>query len=285
MVQIKKLAPRGSGDSCNTSRISSSKKWFFTCNNYTQEHIEIITGSKYIGKYIFQEEKGENGVPHLQGYVEFKEKQRPIECLKNKQFHWEKAKNTEACIQYCQKIATREGRIYNKGIPIKEELIVLEREKFYPWQEDLLQRLLKKPDDRSVIVVIDELGNSGKSQFQRHLIYHYGAALVTDKDGDIKHAIASRIKDGQPPPKIVLVNIPRAGYHKIPYSSMEEVKDGLLFSGKYESNHYIFNHPHVVLFVNYEPEYDQLTEDRWIKIVLSKKGEGSHSAAPNGEGG
>ena len=84
----------------NTKRPSPAKHWCFTLNNYTTEDIENILGS--IGsdgstfgskpKYIFQEEEGEEGTPHLQGYINFDRKVRPKNVFKwerAQRIHWE----------------------------------------------------------------------------------------------------------------------------------------------------------------------------------------------------
>lgn len=61
----------------NTNSSSSSSKvkkrnYCFTLNNYEAKDIENLTKNFADAKYIFQEETGESGTRHLQGYVEFK---------------------------------------------------------------------------------------------------------------------------------------------------------------------------------------------------------------------
>ena len=72
-------------------------------------------------------------------------------------------------------------------------------------------------------------------------------------------------KDGAP--KVVLINITRQG--SVSYNGLEAVKDGIFFSSKYESGMCMFNSPHVIVFSNEEPEYENLTKDRWNVIDLS----------------
>jgi len=108
-------APNGSGEG-NTSispacRISASKQWCFTWNNYNGSDVsnfeEIL---KKAGSYVFGYEIGESGTPHLQGYVEFNKKLRPLECKEfPKQIHWEKKSihsTRTQCIDYCCKDGT-----------------------------------------------------------------------------------------------------------------------------------------------------------------------------------
>ena len=61
-------------------RPSAKKNWVFTWNNYPQdyvEHIESITGENSDVSYVaMSEERGEEGTPHLQGYLQLKRKMR-----------------------------------------------------------------------------------------------------------------------------------------------------------------------------------------------------------------
>lgn len=107
----------------NTNKDSAvrSRMWFLTHNNYTQEDIDTLTQVE--GDFIFQEEVGENGTPHLQGFIKFKNARTFLSMKKiNGKTHWEKAKNPEACKNYCQKLKTRVGKIHtNREDWIKTE--------------------------------------------------------------------------------------------------------------------------------------------------------------------
>ena len=72
-------------------QVSPSKYWCFTLNNYKKEDINII--SSKVLNYCIGEEVGESGTPHLQGYIEFETKKRPLGVFKEyKNIHWEKRK-------------------------------------------------------------------------------------------------------------------------------------------------------------------------------------------------
>lgn len=95
------------------SKMSRSRNWVFTLNNYTKEDIKDLMELKV--DYVFQEEKGEQGTPHLQGYI----------CCPNAltlsgvkkihtKAHWEIAKgNKVQCVKYCTKEETRIGEIFS----------------------------------------------------------------------------------------------------------------------------------------------------------------------------
>ena len=132
------------GKSGNTKQISPAKHWVFTLNNYTKDDITSFSSNSSIKRYIFQEETGESGTPHLQGYLEFSTKKRPKSVFKNQKIHWEKCKNVKASIEYCCKEDTRTGKIFNKNIMIIEPIKCLSREKLYPWQEKVVS-IIEKP--------------------------------------------------------------------------------------------------------------------------------------------
>jgi len=92
-------------------RVCKSRNWQFTLNNYTQKDIGTLTQGNF--QYIFQEEKGQSGTPHLQGMlssnnaVSFNTIKKLIPTA-----HIEVARNKLALINYCQKGETRCGQIY-----------------------------------------------------------------------------------------------------------------------------------------------------------------------------
>lgn len=86
------------------------RNWTFTLNNYTPEEIKDLAQQEC---YLFQEETGENGTPHLQGMLCFPNPMSLSSMKKvNGRAHWEPCRNKIASIQYCSKEKTRTGKIY-----------------------------------------------------------------------------------------------------------------------------------------------------------------------------
>jgi len=84
--------------------MAESKFWCFTLNNYGEGEYTDIQGWDFT-YIVVGKEKGENGTPHLQGYVEFTKKKR-ITTLKklNSRIHWERRKGTaQQAADYCKK--------------------------------------------------------------------------------------------------------------------------------------------------------------------------------------
>lgn len=100
---------------CNTkiqtAGAGKGRNWAFTLNNYKEVDINRLTS--FGGEYVFQEETGENGTPHLQGLLIYK---NAVSFNSVKKLipraHIEKCKNKNASIRYCSKEDTRTGNIY-----------------------------------------------------------------------------------------------------------------------------------------------------------------------------
>jgi len=101
--------------------------WCFTYNNYEIEQIERLEQifKHCCNWYVFQEEVGEKGTPHLQGTIYLKKKERLTAMLKiDQKIHWEPTKCVSASIAYCNKKDTAVGKVYNYGINIPEPIEV-----------------------------------------------------------------------------------------------------------------------------------------------------------------
>ena len=110
-------ATSGKGNT-KPSQIAPAVKWCFTLHSYTLSDIESFNSSKSSKFIIFSEETGSKGeTPHLQGYIEFNKKVRPVGMFENKTIHWEKAKgNREQNISY---ITKEGGRYWINGTEVK----------------------------------------------------------------------------------------------------------------------------------------------------------------------
>jgi len=69
--------------------------------------------------------------------------------------------------------------------------------------------------------------------------------------------------------KIYFFDCPRSKQGEfIQYDFLEEVKNGYVFSSKYESRNKVFPSPHVVVFMNELPDMTKLSKDRYEIIRL-----------------
>lgn len=258
MNKIVPIVPEEFG---NTKQIPPSKHWCFTLNNYKKTDIDDILNlnSSIVPKFIFQEEVGECGTPHLQGYIMFKTKKRPKSIFNNERIHWEKCRNIKAAIEYCQKEDTRNGKIYYRGIKKPPKCINPDK----PWQQNVLAIVEREPDDRSIYWFWDEVGGIGKSALAKYLAIKKNALVLSGKAADMKYAICKMLEKNEEP-GIIIIDIPRSYKNFLSYTGIEEIKNGCFFNTKYESQMCVFNAPHILVFANSEPNYEAMSKDRWI---------------------
>lgn len=248
-------------------------KWCFTLNNYTKEEIETIetTFRQTCRKYIFQEETGEEGTPHLQGVIHLKAKKRITELKFIPRIHWEKCNNWDASIIYCSKELTRTGAQYSMGMPKPIKRIST----LTCWQKEIEDLLLSEPDGRTVHWYHEDEGGIGKSAFTKYMFLTHKTLMIdVGKYSDIMLAIHEANMDEV---TMIIFDIPRSFGNKISYPAIEAISNGLIRSTKYEGGMKAFNPPHIVVFNNEEPDYSKLSEDRWkvvdLKYVKEKEDE------------
>jgi hypothetical protein len=260
-------------EDCNTKSsakqkdINPCKHWFFTYNNYNNDDISVLcaTFNKECEKYVFQQEIGELGTPHLQGYCHFIKKIRPFSLQLTKKINWTKAGNKDACIQYCQKIDTCAGECYSKGLIIKKKLKTIKD--LYDWQQKLITLINTEPDDRTINWIWCDAGNNGKSAFAKYCCINYNAIVISGKRDDMKNGIYQYIQNGGIP-KVIIIDVPRCNENFVSYSGIEEIKNGCFFSPKYEGGMCLYDSPHIIVFANTPPKLELMSSDRWNIIQL-----------------
>lgn len=264
----KKNSSNSSEGSCkgNTKQEPAKVSWCFTLNNYTTEEVnDILSWSSkssinYCKYIIFGKEIcPTTGTPHLQGYLKWGKKKRFTELKKiNPRISWKAAKgNKDANNLYCDK----DRDYYIDGRKIRQPK-VLKKEELRGWQRKIVDICETEPDDRTINWIWDD-GNFGKTACAKYIYTHFKCVFVNGKSADIKCAIARYYEANHYYPDIVLWLAPRNAEGYINYGTLEEIKDGLIFSGKYESGCFLMPCPHIFVFCNFEPDLSQLTEDRW----------------------
>lgn len=239
--------------------------WCFTFNNYDLESLERIESVfKHECKwFIFQEETGTEGTKHLQGIIALQGRGKRLTELKkiDNRIHWEPTKSVSASIAYCSKFETRTGKIYSHGIELPEQLDIDEP---YGWQTQVLDIISTKPDKRTIHWFWEPNGNVGKTTLCKYLVCKHNALMLTGKSNDMYHMI-SKYPNKR---KIIIIDVPRSSKEFINYGAIEQIKNGLIFSGKYEGSQIVFNCPHVICFANEEPQKEKLSNDRWNIIEI-----------------
>lgn len=137
----------------------------------------------------------------------------------------------------------------------------------YPWQQSIMSRLATEPDDRTIIWVTDTQGGKGKSRLTTHLVKDHGALCPTGNLRDMTYAFCMN------PTRIVCFDITRAAADSSShlYSQAEMLKNGRVFSAKYESHQSTFKPPHVIFFSNQTWDTTKFSLDRVIEYDLDNK--------------
>ena len=254
------------GDRLGNTEASRSTQyvyWCFTLNNYdveTMETMETVFRSHF-DWYIFQEETGEEGTRHLQGTVKCTKKMRLTELKRiDKAIRWSVTKAIKASILYCTKLATRTGKIYTYNVKIPKGHEDIEVDEPYGWQLEAMKILEDKPDRRSIHWFWEPDGNRGKTSLCKYLCVKKDALMLTGKSGDMYHML-TKFPDKR---EVILVDVPRSSQGYFNYGAIEQIKNGLVFSGKYEGCQLVFNCPHVLVFANEPPDVDAMSKDRWV---------------------
>ena len=87
--------------------------------------------------------------------------------------------------------------------------------------------------------------------------------MVNGKGSDMKFGISAWLEDQSNDLRVLFIDIPRSTSGYISWGAIEEIKNGMFFSGKYESKMCVFNSPHIFIFMNEEPDDEVFSRDRW----------------------
>lgn len=286
--------------------------WCFTLNNPVDER--IVFDSELVKYAVYQLEKGEEGTPHFQGYVEML-KQTTLGGMRSMfQAHWTVARRPDKAVAYCMKDDTRLDGPWEFGARsnpgkrkdiediqqaiasgmTKVELytafgdamdryprmlafgfelakrartnLIMDYVPRLTWQKKILDLICSEPDPRKIVWVYDCQGNHGKTYLAMHLTDKYGAFYTNGgKQTDISYGY-----DGQ---AIVVFDYVRDAKEYVGYGIIEQLKNGILYSPKYESGLKRYNVPHVIVMANFRPEQEKLSHDRWQIIELNSVGQ------------
>ena len=243
--------------------------------------------------YAFQMEKGSKSLRlHWQGNVKFK---KPITgrelrdafkkavrksgdnewlyyaagCLTYTPTH-----SLDASTLYCLKedsgVVPPQRYIFPENTYLGRDLVPYES--MYPWQQSIMDMIVGTiPDERAIHLVVDPIGNSGKSTLTKGLGYKHDACVMPLglTSAQMKSAIV-----GNGPKNIYVIDLPRnnRSYVEI-FDTIEEIKRGFViscFHGKLQQLY--MQRPHIVCFTNEFPDLSYLSMDMWYIYTISTSG-------------
>lgn len=146
----------------------------------------------------------------------------------------------------------------NKNITIKD------------WQDALLEKFVQTPSERTIYWYYSRNNVEMMRWFVKYLVVNHAALFVSGKTyaTDVKRAIAWFQKNKKPIPSIIIFYFSRTtmmNKRHVCYDIIENIKDGMVFVGKYKSGMITFDSPHVLCFADFKPPSDG---DRWAVTDL-----------------
>lgn len=265
--------------------MTKSRTYIITWNNYTSEDLDYWKQhiQDKCDQWAWQLEEGEDAkTPHIQGALYYKSC-RTFSSVKKDlpKCHIEETRSWTAASKYCQKVSTRiadggQGDVHitrrdkeDKTIQVKDPMEGLIK---HPWQIKIEEMLSQPPPERKIFWYYDKNGSVGKTTFAKHLAIKHSPNFIylSGKASDIKSGITTMVSGGNNP-DICIFDYTRTSESYISYEAIESVKNGIFYSGKYESSMVIFNTPHVIIFANFMPQLTALSADRWVIEDLTIK--------------
>jgi len=156
---------------------------------------------------------------------------------------------------------------HNKFFPVPEKVCTPYVHRNW---HDVVHNFIKDDhpqSDRQVLCIIDRQGAMGKSRLADHLesINPKVLYLRPGKDADTAHIIKSQYS-------IFIFDCPRSRDKiGIPFNTIEQIKDGKVMSGKYDSQvKQLPRDNRVIVFTNSAPDPYKLSVDRWVTKLAAR---------------
>lgn len=132
------------------------------------------------------------------------------------------------------------------------------------WQFLVFRRVMEQ-GDRKVAWVCDAHGNNGKSFLCNFLNLVYNFQLF---DGQMTtRDLALVLEDSTAG---VCLDVCRSAEHTFDYSVLECLKNGYISTGKYSGRCVRFNSMRTVVFANFYPILNKLSQDRWDILTIGE---------------
>lgn len=263
------------------------RRWAFTSFE-TEKISELKDILREVSKrWIFQIEKcPTTGKEHLQGRVSFKTPKRLKEASEAlMKCHVSPEVDEKSSTFYCMKPDRLAGPWSDKD---KEKYIQkrFRNPKLLKWQEEAIAKMkhdMESGDDRTINIVVDPVGNHGKSFLMGYMHSHMGALVVPascTSAEDMIQCVADRTEDGWE--GCILVDLPRATSTRhwfLLAQGIETIKNGFLYDKRYCFKETVIEPPAILVCCNADPPDGLFSQDRWNFIQIDEGLSGSSGAA------
>ena len=248
-----------------------SKWWDFTLwGEHDAKSIKELL-SKIAKRWAFQQEAAPStGQLHYQGKMELFERQRGESVVRSfaecgfGYVHLERSYDI-GNFDYVTKSQTRVAGPWKWDDIVIPDWLADEQPNWYPWQAEVLSW---KKDSRSVHLIIDTIGNTGKSYLSNWLAVRGKAVKipVLKSHKDVMRAICDR-----PTKEIYFLDVPRAEkLNDEMMAAIESIKDGHAFDDRYRFTETWFDPPVVIIFTNEAVNAEALSKDRWKRYRITQ---------------
>ena len=167
-----------------------------------------------------------------------------------------------------------------------------ENTKWKPFQQTILNKCKEEPEDRPIYIIEDvdkikngikiDSGGIGKSKICDKIVLEYNTIIADGKKDNIFNQIKN-LQDKGIYPKVIILDVPRQGKDYILYGVLEQIKNALIYSGKYEGGICHFPIPHMFILTNFRVDISNWSSDR-IRFIDIESGEITNTRKPNSEG-
>lgn len=259
---------------------TQKKYWCFTLNNPKDGELDNLLSA--CAKFIYQLEEGEEKTPHYQGFACLSKRLR-LQGIKKlcPRAHFEPTNGTLMDnYAYCTKPEGVLAGPFIKGYrqPVRDPLAGKE---LRPFQREILDIVSGEPDDRTIHWYWETTGNVGKTSLcKSYCLRNKKTSLyLSGKAADMKCAISKFLENLENDLRVIFIDCPRTVEKYISWQGIEEIKNGIFFSGKYESSMEILNPPHIICFANFPPPEHTVSLDRWRIVNVEGSEEPSEASA------
>lgn len=250
--------------------MTAPKWWDITIKKGILEldHVKAMFERAKADKFVIGEEVGTlTGYKHFQCKGHFR---KPYTLNEMKKFFGEDAHCEPSIVKdfaYCEK----EGKFYRSWQGPLAKFFDLE---LRPWQGQAIADLIEQTE-RQVTVIIDKIGNHGKSYLSKHLVAKYNYCYVPPMPSAEDYmfmAMAHHTAKG------FVFDIPKSEntqQEKAMWSAMETIKNGYIYDKRYNFTEMWIEPPKMLVLTNDKPPKNMLSEDRWRLLELIDAGNAS----------
>lgn len=239
----------------------------------TKKALIDALGELKTDQYVIGEEIGlESGYEHYQIRVHFKKPYTLNELIEFNKRHgmtgrWSPTSKNGKNFDYVEK----EGKFYRswEGALAKYHDMDL-----LPWQYEMTGAI-GESNDRNIIVCYDPNGNTGKSVLAKWLEVHHIMDVCPVSSGESGEYIAYCMGYQA---KGYVFDIPKCETlkdKKQMWKAIEQIKNGLLYDGRYSPRKTWIEPPSILVMTNDVPPFNHLSKDRWEMYELVRDHEGA----------